>query len=162
MSSAAVKLGLVAGAQLAEESSGAVCPPFLLARIKSLPVEGIGTCIPFHGNEEVVMGTALPLRLQDADETNDPCPIADQVAIPPPSELCGMEIGFICDGKEQTVIAAPMLDESRNVEPQMKRRLGFRTAWPTPPTKRVLIPLVPRCAFVAFRGEPSIGAGNVF
>ena len=100
---------------------------FLLTLIERRPVKSIGTSVPIDGNEEVIVWITPPLRLQNANEAHDPFPMPAKVIIPASSKLGGMQVVFICNGKEQTTIASPVLNERSNIQAQMEGSSSFRT-----------------------------------
>jgi hypothetical protein len=95
------------------------------------------------------MGAPLPLRFQDPDEAEDPEAISPQVIVPASGELRRVQVGLVGDREEQAMIAAPMLDEGFDVEPQLKRRLGVSAAGAAPAFNSVAIELIPNGAVVA-------------
>lgn len=71
-------------------------------------------------NQQVIVGPALLLRLQDADKTDDPRAVTHKEAIPATGKLGGVQVLFIGDSEEQAAVAAPVLDKRSDIKPQVE------------------------------------------
>lgn len=92
----------------------------MLALCERLPVERIRLRVPPDRDQNMIVRPSLLLRLQDANVTLDPCPIANEEAVPAPSELGGVKVVFIRHREEQAMTPVPMLDEGSHVQAQVE------------------------------------------
>src|SRR5687767_5271680 len=77
----------------------------------------------------MIVRTAQLLRFKDTNEAFDPLTVASQIVIPTPRELGRMQILLVGQREEKAIVASPVFDERRDIEPQVESHPCFRSGW---------------------------------